>query len=156
VVAGRQGRATDAELMMSSALDSISVPVLVHIAKRLVAEAALRDGWGAPAVWLREANDYFQSVGMSRPARACAALLRRSGEPVRRRGRGDATVPDSLRARGVTSREMDVLLLVRQGLPNAEIAEQLFMSRRTVETHVSRLLQKVGVANRGRLAASSL
>ena len=93
---------------------------------------------------------------MSRPARACAALLRRSGEPVRRRGRGDATVPDSLRARGVTSREMDVLLLVRQGLPNAEIAEQLFMSRRTVETHVSRLLQKVGVANRGRLAASSL
>jgi DNA-binding CsgD family transcriptional regulator len=154
VVAGRDGRTVEADALRLAALDHISVPVLLHIANRLVAEAALRDGWGSPAAWLRHAEDYFKSAGMARPARACVALLREAGEPVRRRGRGDAIVPEALRARGVTSREMDVLLLVRQGLSNVEIAEQLFMSRRTVETHVSRLLQKAGVANRGRLAAA--
>jgi DNA-binding NarL/FixJ family response regulator len=53
----------------------------------------------------------------------------------------------------VTSREMDVLVLLADGLTNAEIAGRLFLSRRTVDTHVSTLLAKTGAAGRGDLRA---
>ena len=53
---------------------------------------------------------------------------------------------------GVTSRERDVLTLLGERLTNAEIGERLFISVRTVESHVSSLLTKLNVANRRELA----
>jgi len=47
---------------------------------------------------------------------------------------------------GVTSREMDVLTLVAQGMTNAQIAARLFLSTRTVDHHVANLLAKTGAA----------
>ncbi|MFI6173798.1 ATP-binding protein [Nocardia sp. NPDC051052] len=55
-------------------------------------------------------------------------------------------------AAGISDREAEVLALVGQHRSNAEIAAQLFISVRTVETHVSALLRKVGVADRRALA----
>jgi DNA-binding NarL/FixJ family response regulator len=57
-----------------------------------------------------------------------------------------------LRAAGVTSREMDVLSLIARGLTNAQIAERLFLSPRTVETHVAHMLAKTGASDRADLA----
>jgi len=54
-------------------------------------------------------------------------------------------VPGRLRALGVTEREADVLRLVARGLSNREIAGAMFLSPRTVEKHVERLLAKTGV-----------
>jgi predicted ATPase/DNA-binding CsgD family transcriptional regulator len=62
-------------------------------------------------------------------------------------------VANGARADVLTAREAEVLVLVRQRLSNAEIAEQLFVSVRTVETHVSSLLRKLGASNRRALAA---
>ncbi|HVD29960.1 MAG TPA: helix-turn-helix transcriptional regulator, partial [Mycobacteriales bacterium] len=76
----------------------------------------------------------------------------RAGAPVPRPGRGDTPVPPGLRAAGVTSREVDVLLLVAEGLTNTAIAQKLVLSPRTVETHVANLVAKTGVANRAALA----
>jgi DNA-binding CsgD family transcriptional regulator len=61
-------------------------------------------------------------------------------------------VPPRLRALGVTGREYEVLLLLAQRLTNPEVAERLYLSPRTVETHVSNLLAKTGAASRSDLA----
>ena len=63
---------------------------------------------------------------------------------------------DTLRASGVTRREADILSLLAAGLTNADIAEQLYLSVRTVESHVSSLLAKLGARNRTDLAARHL
>jgi len=53
----------------------------------------------------------------------------------------------------LTYRERDVLALLCERLTDAEIGERLFLSRRTVEHHVSSILGKLGVANRRQPAA---
>jgi DNA-binding CsgD family transcriptional regulator len=53
----------------------------------------------------------------------------------------------------LTKRERAVARLIAAGASNPEIAQELFLSRKTVERHVSNLLKKVGVRNRAELAA---
>jgi len=54
---------------------------------------------------------------------------------------------------GLTSRERDVLALLAEGRTDRQIAEALFISPRTVAMHVSSILTKLGVTNRGGAAA---
>lgn len=122
-----------------------------HHLRLLVAPSAMRDGWGSPVEWLREGADYFAAANADGLARACRQQLRAAGVPVPRRGRGDSVVPVHLSRLGITSREMDVLALVVQGLPNAAIAERLVLSPRTVETHVASVLRKTGATDRSHL-----
>jgi DNA-binding CsgD family transcriptional regulator len=49
---------------------------------------------------------------------------------------------------GLTEREAEVLSMVAQGLTNTQVAERLFISRRTVEFHLSSVYNKVGVSSR--------
>ena len=56
--------------------------------------------------------------------------------------------PEVLRDAGVTRRELDVFWLVGDRLHNREIAERLYVSERTVESHVSSLLRKLGGTSR--------
>ena len=153
VLAGRAGDAEAAERAASSAIDALApAGWYQNMGRRLVAEAAITDGWGTPAVWLREALEFFTAVGLDEPARACRSLLRRAGVPVPRRA-GEHDVADDLARLGVTAREADVLALVAEGLSNKEIAGRLYLSARTVEKHVERLMLKTGSANRAHLAA---
>lgn len=55
---------------------------------------------------------------------------------------------DQSRVDKLTGREREVLVQVAQGSSNAEIAHHLYLSEATVKTHVSRLLVKLGLANR--------
>jgi DNA-binding CsgD family transcriptional regulator len=150
VAAGRSGE--DPSRLLDAAETAMSPLVWRrHHMRLLVAPSALEDGWGEPLSWLREALDYFAQRGDVHLARACRDRLRATGAPVPRQGRGDSAVPPRLRRLGVTSREMDVLLLVAYGLTNREAAERLVLSSRTVETHVVNLLSKTGVRNRAQL-----
>ena len=73
-----------------------------------------------------------------------ANRLRAAGEPVPRRPRAATRqTPFAL-----TARELDVAMLVAEGLTNNEIAERLFISAKTVDHHVSNLLAKLGVPTR--------
>jgi DNA-binding CsgD family transcriptional regulator len=154
VLLGRAGRSAEAAAAIA-ATDAEMGPLVAwyrHYAHRLVAEAALADGWGEPVAWLREAAAFFAATGEQPVAAACRALLRRAGAPVPRTGRGDSVVPASLRALGVTSREADVLALLAKGLTNKELAARLNLSPRTVEKHVGSLLAKTGCRRRAQLA----
>ena len=103
-------------------------------------------------VWLREALDIYDAAGATLESDRTRARLRAAGGAVPRRRRATTVgVPDALAARGVTAREAEVLQLIAEGRPNAEIASRLYLSVRTVEAHVSALLTKLGARNRSEL-----
>ena len=120
--------------------------------KRLVAEAAVRDRWGAPGALLHSADATFTRLRLGRASAACRALLKAAGQPAPRRRAAEAGLPASLVASGVTAREAEVLDLLGERLSNREIAQRLFVSPRTVEKHVAALLAKLGAPDRGGLA----
>lgn len=126
---------------------------LRQLGRRLVAEAALADDWGDPVAWLREALAFFGERGEERIASACRSLLRKAGAPVPRRRGKEEEAPRALRAMGVTTREIEVLRLLGDGLSNKEIAGRLYLSPRTVERHVANLADKAGVERRSQLVA---
>ena len=157
VAEGRAGSAEAATERFAAASRELHTSSIaegtIHYHHVLAAEAALRDGWGEPATWLRAPEAFFTDRGYDVVARLCRSLLAQAGAPVPRRGRGESEVPPAFRALGVTSREMDVLHLVAEGLSNREIADRLFLSPKTVERHLTSLFHRTGLRNRGDLGA---
>lgn len=153
VLLGRTGHRVQAEEAFAAG-DAELAPIAWHrhFGRRLVAEAAIADGWGEPAEWMQEALPVFEDHGHDQIAAACRSLLRRAGAPVPRRGNASG-IPTGLRRLGVTAREAEVLALLAEGLPNREIAERLYLSPRTVERHIANLTVKAGVRRRSELIA---
>ena len=156
VAAGRAGDHTDAGHRFDAAFERlVAGPIAtgsVRYTIMLAAEAAIRDGWGDPARWLRACEAFFTEQGYDLIARRCRTLLAQAGAPVPRR-RGASVVPSALRALGITGREMDVLRLIAAGRSNREIAEALVLSPKTVERHITSLFDRTAIRNRSDLAA---
>ena len=151
VAHGGAGRPAEAAALLArGAADLAGVPWWRRLLHTIVLERAVLDGWGDPVPTLRADLAAHERAGDVPLARTCRDLLRRAGAPA---GRTAAGVPPRLRAHGVTRREAEVLELVAQGLTNARIAERLFLSTRTVDTHVANLLAKTGAAGRTELGA---
>lgn len=95
----------------------------------------------------------------------CEALERRCGELERQVGELSCRLehavcaspgvdPDEVQA--LTSREVEVLELIAQGLSTDEIGERLYLSRNSVKTHTRKLYRKIGVSNRTEAAVWAL
>jgi len=91
-----------------------------------------------------EAIRIFEKLGATATATKVRSELMDHGVKVPR-GKSQATRDH---AAGLTARQAEVLELLAQGLTNTEIADELFVSHRTVENHVSAVLMKLDVPNR--------
>ena len=125
----------------------IGLPYEVARTRLAIANAARASEPKCAEAEAREALAAFEGLGAGRDADAAAALLRALGVKAARSG------PKGLGT--LTKRETEVLELVAEGLPNPEIAERLYLSRKTVEHHVASILAKLGVRNRAEAARAS-
>jgi DNA-binding CsgD family transcriptional regulator len=113
-------------------------------ARILLARALQSAGLADAAIEGHAALTAFDALGAVRDADAAAAFLRSLGVRAGRR-------PE--RALGVLSRrEREVLLLLSEGLSNPQIADRLFITRKTVEHHVASILTKTGLSGRAEAA----
>jgi DNA-binding CsgD family transcriptional regulator/tetratricopeptide (TPR) repeat protein len=133
---------------------------------------ALRGDWRSAAAAWRTAGDPYEHAlalagsGQVEPALEALTMLDGLGAGpavaiVRRRLRelGVTRLPRRpqpgtlANPAGLTGRQLEILRLVAAGLPNAEIAQRLVVSPRTVDHHVSAILAKLGVPTRREAAA---
>lgn len=106
---------------------------------------------GEPEAAIEEAKAAlasFEALGAARNADEAAGFLRERGVKAARSG------PRGLGV--LTRRELDVLALLGEGLSNPDIAERLFISRKTVEHHVASVLAKLQLRGRGEAAAYAI
>jgi DNA-binding NarL/FixJ family response regulator len=93
---------------------------------------------------LRAARDAFEALGVGPWAERARQELRASGESSRRR------TPDKLDE--LTAQELQIVQMAAGGLSNREIGQRLYLSHRTVESHLYRVFPKLGVSSRAQLA----
>ena len=95
---------------------------------------------------LRAARDTFDALGCRRWSERARRELRASGERSRRR------VPEARDQ--LTAQELQIAQLAAQGLSNREIGQRLYLSHRTISTHLYRVFPKLGITSRGELGAA--
>jgi DNA-binding CsgD family transcriptional regulator len=99
---------------------------------------------GEARLVLRAALDGFEKSGAVLWAERARTELRATGERARRR---DPSAADEL-----TPQELQVARLVATGLTNRDVAARLFLSPKTIETHLGNVFRKTGVRTRAELA----
>jgi DNA-binding CsgD family transcriptional regulator len=95
---------------------------------------------------LRAARDTFDALGCAPWSTQARRELRASGERSRRR------VPEARDQ--LTAQELQIAQLAADGLTNREIGHRLFLSHRTISTHLYRVFPKLGITSRAELAAA--
>src|SRR4029453_15158043 len=91
-------------------------------------------------VHLRDALDAFEGLGIAPWAERARGELKATGETARKR---DATPIDDL-----TPQELRIAQLVAAGASNREAAAQLFVSPKTIDYHLRKVLLKLGLSSR--------
>jgi DNA-binding NarL/FixJ family response regulator len=137
----------DARVCLHQALEGFARAQLPMELARTHLEMARALSERAPEVAIAEARaalQDFERLDAARHADAAGALLRSLGAPIRTGPKGTGAL---------TRREAEVLQLIGAGLSNPEIADRLYITRKTVETHVGNLLAKLGLRNRAEAAA---
>jgi DNA-binding CsgD family transcriptional regulator len=152
-------RAGDLSVAPPDALE----PFRRQIAGDWAAAAARWQAWGCPfeaaqaladgaEAALREAHARFTQLEAAPAAAIVAQRLRDLGARGIPRGPRPATQANPAH---LTRREVEILVLIADGRRNAEIAERLYLSRRTVAHHVSAILTKLGVQSRTEAAQAA-
>jgi DNA-binding NarL/FixJ family response regulator len=120
------------------------MPMEVARCRYVLAVALAADRADLAVTEARAAHAAFEQLDAPRHTDAAASLLRSLGARPGPGPRADGTL---------TRREAEVLELLGHGLSNPEIAERLYISRKTVEHHVSNILAKLGLRSRAEAAA---
>lgn len=127
----------------------LGMPLEAGRTRLLLARAWPEEGREVAVGEARAALDVFERLGAARDADEAAAFLRSLGVKAARAAGRPAV-------NGLTRREREVLALLGEGLSNPEIGERLFISPKTAEHHVGRILAKLGVRSRAEAAAEAV
>jgi DNA-binding NarL/FixJ family response regulator len=126
--------------------DSAGAAVQASRARILAGRAAAKAGDVESATtWLERAEAELAAMGAVRFRDEAARELRRLGRRVGaryRRAEGGSGLTS------LSGREREIAELVARGLTNREIAEQLFLSEKTIESHLTKVFAKLGVSGR--------
>jgi DNA-binding CsgD family transcriptional regulator/Tfp pilus assembly protein PilF len=124
--------------------NELALPFETGRSRALAARARGDDDPAMAIADLRAAAAIFDRVGARREFDAAAAMLRDLGDAGPRGPKG---------AMSLTRRERDVLRLLASGMSNADIGVRLFISPKTAEHHVGRVLSKLELRGRAEAAA---
>jgi DNA-binding CsgD family transcriptional regulator len=153
-VALAEGRPEDAaDLALSAVARSEEIGARIHAAtsRALAGRALSAAGRSDEAIaQLVHTADDFDALGALRYRDQAEAQLRSLGHTVHRRTPHGQ--PGGIGVELLTGRELEVAELVRDHLTNREIAQQLFLSLKTVEAHLRNIFHKLGVSSRAEVA----
>ena len=148
---GEAAVAAELALASASAAEQAGAPIEAALARLLAGRALMRaDERDRAAAELEHAAAELEAHGALRYRDSAERELRKLGRRIHRRtspGKEGAIGIDAL-----TGRELQVARLVVDRKTNAEIAAELFLSLKTVETHLRNIFHKVGVASRAEVA----
>jgi DNA-binding NarL/FixJ family response regulator len=148
---GDTARATERALASADAADEVGAPIESALSRMLAGRALAQAGQRDRAVSeLQRAAAAFDACGALRYRERAERELGKLGRRPHRRtraGKTDGTGIDSL-----TERELQVTRLVVDRRTNPEIAAELFLSQKTVETHLRNIFRKIDVSTRVELA----
>ena len=99
---------------------------------------------------LEQAIEIYERLGATRDLARAEAVLRQAG--IRRGRRGPRGRPRT-GWHSLTPMELVVAELVAEGLSNPQIGDRLYISRRTVQTHLAHVFAKLDLTSRAQLAA---
>jgi ATP/maltotriose-dependent transcriptional regulator MalT len=149
--AGDPGLAANRALASALAADEVSMPVEAAVSRTLAGRALAQAAQPERAIAeLQHAAADLHACGALRYRAAAERELRRLGQHIHRRtqpGKADGSGVESL-----TSRELQIAWLVVDRKTNPEIAEALFLSPKTVETHLRNIFRKLDVSSRVEVA----
>jgi ATP/maltotriose-dependent transcriptional regulator MalT len=149
-VAGRDASWTEAIEASRQTEDPYLVAYALLRQAEVACEGADRESAAAP---LQEAARLAAPLGAAPLLADLRALARRARLRIEDDASQAQTAETAIDAFGLTQREREVLQLLADGRSNPQIAEALFISRKTASVHVSNILGKLGVASRGEAAA---
>ena len=144
-------RAAERALASAAAADEVGAPIEAALSRTLAGRALAQAGEvDRAATELQRAAREFEAHGALRYRNEAERELRKLGHRIHRRtrrGPDDATGLESL-----TARELEIARLVVDRKTNPEIAAELFLSQKTVETHLRNIFRKIDVSSRVALA----
>jgi DNA-binding CsgD family transcriptional regulator/tetratricopeptide (TPR) repeat protein len=149
--AGDVGCAVERALSSADAAQRAGAPIEEALSRLLAGRALAQGGERERAVAeLRRAALGFDSCGALRYRESAERELGKLGRRPHRRTRPGAADGNGIAS--LTGRELQVARLVVDRRTNAEIASTLFLSQKTVETHLRNIFRKIGVSTRVELA----
>jgi DNA-binding NarL/FixJ family response regulator len=149
--AGDPAGAAGHALASAAAADRVAAPVEAAASRTLAGVALARVGErDRAATELQRAARAFEEAGALRYRDEAERELRKLGHRIHRRTRPGSAVGTPLES--LTERELQLAGLVADRKTNPEIAAELFLSQKTVETHLRNIFRKVGVSSRVELA----
>jgi ATP/maltotriose-dependent transcriptional regulator MalT len=149
--AGDADMAADRALASAGLADKVGMPVEAAVSRTLAGRALVQAGQPERAVAeLRHAAAELHARGAFRYRAAAERELRRLGQHIHRRTRRGNAAGSGVES--LTARELQIARLVVDRKTNPQIAEELFLSPKTVETHMRNMFRKLDVSSRVEVA----